>query len=134
MATVDTNTYLLGRDISYFVKKKKYSETDIINMLEFLNDNIIPVFGGRIFQQTVSIPMVINCVPLLADLFLCSCEANFKPLKTKTEKTLALSFNNSKFGDFVDLIYPIELEIKDTTDTVRYPSYIDLHLKNNRVG
>ena len=26
------------------------------------------------------------------------------------------SLNNSKFGDFFDNIYPIELEIKDTTD------------------
>jgi len=28
-----------------------------------------------------------------------------------------LSLNISKFDDFVDNIYPIELEIKDTTDT-----------------
>ena len=27
------------------------------------------------------------------------------------------SLNNSRFGDFIDRIYPIELEIKDTTDT-----------------
>jgi hypothetical protein len=35
-----------------------------------------------------------------------------------------LSLNNSRFGDFVDLIYPIELEIKDTS-----ASYLDLHLE-----
>ena len=29
------------------------------------------------------------------------------------------SLNNSRFGDFVDRIYPIELEIKDTTNTDR---------------
>jgi len=28
-----------------------------------------------------------------------------------------LSRNNSRFGDFVDRIYPTELEIKDTVDT-----------------
>jgi hypothetical protein len=28
-----------------------------------------------------------------------------------------LSLNKSRLGDFVDRIYPIELEIKDTTDT-----------------
>jgi hypothetical protein len=28
-----------------------------------------------------------------------------------------LSRNNSKLGAFVDRIYPIDLEIKDTTDT-----------------
>jgi hypothetical protein len=33
-----------------------------------------------------------------------------------------LSLNNCKFGDFVDCIYPIELEIKDTTDSVRFAS------------
>jgi hypothetical protein len=35
-----------------------------------------------------------------------------------------LSLNNSRFGDFVDRIYPIELEIKDTTDTDRSASYL----------
>ena len=33
------------------------------------------------------------------------------------------------FGDFVDRIYPNELEIKDTTDTDRYASSLDLHLQ-----
>ena len=33
---------------------KKFSETDIINMLEFLIDNIFVIFGGRVFQQTVT--------------------------------------------------------------------------------
>jgi hypothetical protein len=55
---------VLGRDRSYFVKKhsdstKKFSETDIINMLEFLIDNIFAMFGGRIFQQTVGIPLFV---------------------------------------------------------------------------
>ena len=40
-----------------------------------------------------------------------------------------LSLNNYRFGDFVDRIYPIELEINDTTDTDRYASYLGLHLE-----
>jgi len=40
-----------------------------------------------------------------------------------------LSLNTSMFGEFVDRIYHIELEIKDTTDTTRYASYIDLQLE-----
>ena len=40
-----------------------------------------------------------------------------------------LSINNSKFGDFIDRIYPIELEITDTTDTVISASCLDLHLE-----
>jgi len=30
-----------------------------------------------------------------------------------------ISLNNSRYGDFVDRIYPVVLEIKDTTDTAR---------------
>jgi hypothetical protein len=56
---------------------KKFSETDIFNMLEFLIDNIFAMFGGRVFQQTVGMPMGTNCAPLPADLFLYSYEANF---------------------------------------------------------
>jgi hypothetical protein len=51
---------------------KKFSEADIINMLEFLIDNIFAMFDGRVFQQTVGIHMGTNCSPLLADLFLYS--------------------------------------------------------------
>jgi hypothetical protein len=76
-------------------------------------------------------------------LFLYSYEADFiDGLLKKNEKKLARSFNftfryiddvlslnNSRFGDFVDRIYPIELEIKDTTDTDTSASYLDLHLE-----
>ena len=89
--------------------------------------------------------MGINCAPLLADLFLYSYEADFiQGLLKKNEKKLPQSFNftfryiddvrslnNSRFGDFVDRIYPIELEINDTTYTNRSASYLDLHLEIN---
>ena len=39
-----------------------------------------------------------------------------------------ISLNNYRFGDFVDRIYHIELEIKDTTDTDKAASYLDQHL------
>ena len=39
-------------------------------MLEFLIDNIFVIFGGRVFQQTVGMPMGTNCAPVLANLFL----------------------------------------------------------------
>ena len=63
-------------------------------MLEFLIDNIFAMFGGRVFQQTVNIPLGTNCAPLHADLFLYSYEADFikGPLK-KNEKKLARFFN-----------------------------------------
>ena len=144
---------VIGRNKSYFVKNhsdsdKKFSENDIIRMLEFLIDNIFVMFGGQVFQQTVGIPMGTNCAPLLADLFLYSYEADFiQGLLKNNEKSLARSFNftfryiddvlslnNSKFGDYVDRIYPSELEIKDTTETARSASYLDLHLEIDSEG
>ena len=88
-------------------------------------------------------PMGTNCAPLISDLFLYSYEEDIiKGLLKKNEKKLAqsikftfrymddvISLNNSRFGDFVYRIYPIEFEIKNTTDTDRSASYLDLHLE-----
>jgi hypothetical protein len=48
--------------------------------------------------------------------------------------SLSISKFNISFDDFVDRIYPIELEIKDTTDTDRSASYLDLHLEIDSEG
>ena len=37
------------------------------------------------------------------------------------------SLNNTRFGDFVDRLYPIELETKDITDTDMSASYLDIY-------
>jgi len=77
------------------------------------------------------------CAPLLTDLFLYSYEADFLVRSFSfTFRCIdgVLSLNNSGFGDFVDRIDPIELEIKDVTDTDRSASYFDLHLKNDSEG
>ena len=80
-------------------------------MLDFLIDNIFVMFGGRIFQQTVGIPMGTNCAPLLADLFLYSYEDYFiqslpQGKEKKSSQSLGFTFcyiddilllNNSKF-------------------------------------
>ena len=47
---------------------------------------------------------------------------------------MSLSLNNYRLGDFVDRIYPIELEIKATTDTDRSASYLDIHLEIDSEG
>jgi hypothetical protein len=112
-------------------------------MFEFLIDKIVALLSGRGFQQTVGIHMGTNCASLLADLLPFSHEADFiQGFLKKNEKMLARSFNftfryiddflslnNYWFGDFVNRIYPIELEKKDIIDTDRSASYLDLHLE-----
>jgi hypothetical protein len=69
---------------------------------------------------------------------ICRCCWNVAKYKWKVHnwkiEIIVLSLNNSRFGDFVDRIYPIELEIKDTTDTNRCASYLDLHLEIDSEG
>jgi hypothetical protein len=77
----------------YFVRHHsdnpyKYSETDNQGILGFLVHNISVVFGDYFFQQSVDIPMVTNCAPLLTDLFLSPYEEQFvqKPLRDDDPK------------------------------------------------
>ena len=119
---------VLGRGGPYFVKKhsdskSKYTEEDIIKMLEFLVDNIFVVFAGKFFQQIIGIPMGKNCAPLLAHLFLYSYEAEFiHSLLSAGRKRLAsqfnftyryiddvLSINNQDFENYLGQMCPLSL-------------------------
>jgi len=96
------------------------TEDEIVNMLHFLMDNIFVQFGGRVFQQTIGIPMGTNCALLLSDLFLYSYEAEFiQGLISEKKKKFArafgftfryiddiLSLKNKCFGDYLQRIYP----------------------------
>ena len=97
-------------------------------------------FGGRIFQQTIGIPMGTNCAPLLADLFLYSYDF-VQSLLQAGKKHLAQQFNftyryiddvlslkNTKFAEYLEFIYQRELEIKETTETAASSSYLDCYL------
>ena len=126
---------VLGHEESYFVKehsdsKHKYSEDDIIKMLEFLVDNLFVVFAGKVFQQIVGIPMGTNCAPLLADIFLHSYEAEFIQSLLSTERKQLesrfnfTSINNTEFKNYLGQMYPVELKIKDTTESNISASYL----------
>ena len=117
-------------------------------MLEFLVDNIFVVFAGKVFQQTVGIPMGTNCAPLLVDIFLYSYEADvIQSLLSTGKKQLAfrfnltykyiddvLSINNPEFENYLGQMYPAELEIKDTTESTTSASFLDLLLSIGRDG
>ena len=45
-----------------------------------------------------------------------------------------LSINNSRFAEFLPLIYPPELEVKETTDTASSASFLDLYLEFDDIG
>ena len=85
-----------------------------------------------------------NCAPLPADLLLYSYESEFLQKLVKDKKIHearafnftyryiddVLSINNSRFP----LIYPLELEVKETTDTASSASFLDLYLEFDDSG
>ena len=89
-----------------------------------------------------------NCASLLADIFLYSYEAEFiqsllstggKQLVSWFKSTYryiddVLSINNPEFENYLGQMYPVELEIKDTTESNRFASYMDLRLSIGRDG
>ena len=134
--------------MEYSNAKNKYTENDIISMINFLIDSIYVELGGEIFQQTIGIPMGTNCAPLLADLFLYSYEAEFiQQLLANKKKNIAQKFNNTfryiddvlslsntSFSNYLHQIYPPELDIKNTTETRYSASYLDLMLQIDQNG
>jgi hypothetical protein len=79
-------------------------------MLKYLIDNIFVIIGGRVFQQTVGIPMGTNCAPLLTDLFLYSYETGFiQGLLNKVfVSTLAIHFNETQLDQIKQHEHPIK--------------------------
>ena len=81
-----------------------------------------------------------NCGPLLADLFLYSYENEFldkliKEGKRKLARKFNLSyryiddlisFNNTRFKEFISDIYPKELTVSETTESTSIACYLDL--------
>jgi hypothetical protein len=65
---------VIGRGKSYFVKNRSKSNN---NYKQDEITHIFAQFGGRVFQQTIGIPMDTNCALLLSDLFLHACEIYF---------------------------------------------------------
>ena len=97
-------------------------------MLECRQHFRVFFFSGNLLEQTVGIPMVTICAPLLADIELYSYKAEL--LKSAlSEKEAASRFNftyrcvyevlfinNPDFENCLVQMYPVELEIKDTTE------------------
>ena len=140
----------MGREEAYFVKehsdsKNKYSEDDIIKILEFLVDTIFVVCTGKDFSADSRYANGNKfCATLLADKFFSThMKQNFTvPTGRKQLASLfnftyryiddVLSINNPGFENYLGQMYPVELEIKDTTGSNTCISYLDLLLSIGR--
>jgi hypothetical protein len=83
--------------------------------------------------KTVLCPSSRRFVPLFADFIQGLLKKNEGKLARSFNFTLhyiddALPLNNSRLGDCIDRIYPLVLEINDTTDTDKSASFLDLRI------
>ena len=59
-------------------------------------NNIYIRFGNKLYRQIVGIPMVINCAPLVADLFLFCYERDFMTsLSNDNQADIIEAFNST---------------------------------------
>ena len=118
---------MFSGDRTFFINEetsagKKYNETLICQMIDFLIDDIYINTGNHLFWQCIGISMGTNCAPLLANLFLYSYEAEYLRSTKKSNKKLAkafnltsrytddlISINNPSFKQFLKDIYPEKL-------------------------
>jgi hypothetical protein len=71
----------------------------------------------------------------LADLFLYYYESEFLQKLVKDKKIHeARAFNFTYIAEFLPLIYPPELEVKETTDTASSASFLDLYFEFDYSG
>ena len=148
----DTNLLINCRN-AYFSDGVKdgylsFSCKQFCELFEFLISNIYIKLGDEIFRQILGIPMGTNCAPLLANLYLFSCEHEFMLNLMKQNKLhLArkfnytfryiddlISLNNPEFKHFIQSIYPKELDLKETTENESGCSYLDLFFYKNGEG
>ena len=146
MEVTDIPTLKLRVERGYFIDTinpggdNLYTAHQICRILEFLIDNIFVKFGRCLLCQVIGIPMRPNCAPLLADLFLYSCESEFLDNMIRGgHRKLAMSFNlcyryiddfivlnNKKFGDYVKEVYPSQLTVEKANTSDDLANYLHL--------
>ena len=121
--------------------KTSIREDSLLEMIEYLIDNIYIKVGSKVFRQQVGIPMGTDCAPLLANLFLFYYEYKYMKNLIKDNLQMAMKFNgtmryiddlltlnNSSFASKISDIYPPELDLKKTTESPTTVSYLDIHI------
>ena len=98
--------------------------------------------SDRVYKQVVGIPMGTDCALLLANLFLFYYEFKFikDTLRNNPSKARKFNFtvryiddlltiNNPGFDDDIASIYPMELQLKKTTEASNKLSYLDIMIE-----
>ena len=115
----------------------------MLDILEFLLDNIFVRFGRQIYKQVVGIPIGLDSGQDIANLLLYSYEADYVEKTSKQDMILARKFNLCSryiddlfvgnfpnFKEHIYKIYPRELDIKPESKNIKEVAYLDLRIKS----
>ena len=116
--------------------------TDMIEILEFILDNIFVRFGSTVYRQVIGVPIGSDTGAEIANLLLFSYESDYVEKISKQNIALARKFNLCsryiddlfvgnfpEFKDHIYKIYPRELAINSESNNPKDIAYLDLRIK-----
>ena len=120
-----------------------FSCNEVIELINLIIDNCYIVFHGKIYQQTIGIPMGTNCAPFFANIFLHVYEYEYLTSliemgDIETAKKLAKTFryqddcvainDDGVFRNHYLRIYPCEMLLKGTNISKATCTFLDLKI------
>ena len=115
---------------------------DMIEILEFILDNIFVKFGNKIYKQVVGVPIGSDSGADIANLLLFSYESDYIEKVSKQNINLARKFNTcyryiddlfvgnlNTFHEHIYKIYPRELLINPESNNPKDIAYLDLRIR-----
>ena len=132
------NLFLYQYEADFIQRIFKKNEKKLARSFNFTfryTDDVLSPNNSRFVQPQVikftsCLPMVCGSLWVLTSSTTKTCRHDIHVAEKQPK--VALNAINQIKSRFVDSIYPIELQIKDTTDTDRSASYLDLHLEIER--
>ena len=116
--------------------------TDMIEILEFMLDNIFVRFGNMVYKQVIGVPIGSDAGAEIANLLLFSYESEYIEKISKQDIQLARKFNLCSryiddlfvgnfpnFQEHIYKIYPRELAVNLASNNTRDIAYLDLRIK-----
>ena len=142
----------VGYKGAYFSSKQNnrgnsFRLNDMIEILEFILDNIFVKFGNKIYKQVIGVPIGSDSGADIANLLLFSYESEYIEKVSKQNITLARRFNMcyryiddlfvgnfDTFHEHIYKIYPRELAINAESNNPRDITYLDLRIRLENGG
>ena len=134
---------------AYFSASKKnnscsFRVSDMMEVLDFILDNIFVKCGKDIYKQVIGIPIGLDSGQDIANLLLFCYESDYVEKISKQNLTLARKFslcsryiddlfvgNFPSFREHIYKIYPRELEIKPESNNPKVIAFLDLKINCN---